>query len=65
MKARCPQSHFHRFALTRTQFDDVEARIFVQSLGAMSIGSLGVEAHALNYYRPPKPTTRGKLMPPF
>ena len=52
MKARCPQSHFHWFALTRTQFDDVEARIFVQSLGAMSIGSVGVEAHALNYYRP-------------
>ena len=52
MKARCPQSHLHWFTLTRTQFDDVVARIFVQRPGAMSIGSVCVQADALNYYRP-------------
>ena len=52
MKAWGPQSHLHLFAITRKQFDDVEARFFVQGPGAMSIGRVGVEADALNYYRP-------------
>ncbi len=51
MKVWGPQSDLHRFAITRKQFDDVEAKFFVQGPGAMSIGSVGVEADALNYNR--------------
>ncbi len=49
MKACCPQSHLHWFAITRKQFDDGEAKFFVQGPGTMSIGSVRAEANALNY----------------
>jgi hypothetical protein len=52
MKVWCPQSHLHWFAITRKQFDDVQAKFFVQGPGAISIGGVGVEADALNYSRP-------------
>ena len=41
MKDRCPQAHLHWFAITREQFDDVEAQFFLQGPGAMLIGSAG------------------------